>query len=355
MPSPPPLIGTYDPPPVRIGERVTCLFRDTECVVTAFSAAPIQWPRVRAVEHRGGSGLWVNETLVKAIRTESAAALQHHFGVTGGVVWRWRKAFGVGGHATTKGSRRAIRTAAQAGAASVKAKVWTLAELRAKSVTSNKLGLRPTGRWKGREWTPEEVALLGTDHDEAIARRIGRSRSAVTTQRVRRGITESVEASYPPDRCFIAHDDELSRRMDVKQYQEAWDRGEYAEFAAMRTLNVLAGAAALDYVGPGKVSYTADPEYQTGLLREHTAQSQLVREIVGNPFRPVTFSSEWRTDTVLSLARTMYDGRDFSAMPILADALQDAGCEVPDILNHCRSGGVHVRGCWVVDLVLGKE
>jgi hypothetical protein len=83
--------------------------------------------------------------------------------------------------------------------------------------------------------------------------------------------------------------------------------------------------------------------------------ADVVREIVGNPFRPVTFSSEWRTDTVLSLARTMYDGRDFSAMPILADALQDAGCEVADILNHCRSGGVHVRGCWVVDLVLGKE
>ena len=51
----------------------------------------------------------------------------------------------------------------------------------------------------------------------------------------------------------------------------------------------------------------------------------------------------------------MYDARDFSAMPILADALQDAGCDSDDILNHCRSGGVHVRGCWVVDLVLGKE
>jgi transposase-like protein len=188
MPAPPPLIGSYAPPSVRKGERVTCLYRDAECVVTAISTAPIQWPRVRAVEHRGGSGLWVNETLVRAIRTESATTLQHWFGVTAGVVWRWRKAFGVGGHATTKGSRRAIRTAAQAGAATVKAKVWTLAELRAKSVTSRKLGLKPTGRWNGREWTPEQLALLGTDHDEAIARRIGRSRSAVTTQRVQRGI-----------------------------------------------------------------------------------------------------------------------------------------------------------------------
>jgi hypothetical protein len=81
----------------------------------------------------------------------------------------------------------------------------------------------------------------------------------------------------------------------------------------------------------------------------------LLREIFGNPFRPVTFSPAWRTDTAVSLARTMYDAREFSAMPILADALQDAGCDNDDILNHCRGDGPHVRGCWVVDLVLGKE
>ena len=50
----------------------------------------------------------------------------------------------------------------------------------------------------------------------------------------------------------------------------------------------------------------------------------------------------------------MYDSRDFSAMPILADALQDAGCGSADVLNHCREPGAHVRGCWVVDLVMGK-
>jgi hypothetical protein len=63
----------------------------------------------------------------------------------------------------------------------------------------------------------------------------------------------------------------------------------------------------------------------------------------------------WRTDTAVLLARQMYASRDFSAMPILADALQDVGCDNGGILNHCRSGGVHVRGCWVVDLILGKE
>ena len=83
--------------------------------------------------------------------------------------------------------------------------------------------------------------------------------------------------------------------------------------------------------------------------------AELVRDIFGNPFRPVAFAPEWRTDTAVALSRTMYDQRDFSAMPILADALQDAGCDNPDILAHCRDTSLtHVRGCWVVDGVLGK-
>jgi hypothetical protein len=83
--------------------------------------------------------------------------------------------------------------------------------------------------------------------------------------------------------------------------------------------------------------------------------TQLLRDILGNPFHPVAFFPEWRTDTVAALARQMYASRDFSALSILADALQDAGCDNQDILEHCRGSGPHVRGCWVVDLVLGKE
>lgn len=83
-------------------------------------------------------------------------------------------------------------------------------------------------------------------------------------------------------------------------------------------------------------------------------QCALIRDIFGNPFRRVTFSPEWRTDTAVALARQMYESRDFGAMPILADALQEAGCDNEDILAHCRGPGPHVRGCWVVDLVLGK-
>jgi hypothetical protein len=81
----------------------------------------------------------------------------------------------------------------------------------------------------------------------------------------------------------------------------------------------------------------------------------VLRDIFGNPFRPVTVDRARLTSTVTAIARQMYESRDFSAMPILADALQDAGCGHADILAHCRGDGPHVRGCWVVDLILGKQ
>jgi len=87
-----------------------------------------------------------------------------------------------------------------------------------------------------------------------------------------------------------------------------------------------------------------------------TTLASFLRDIFGNPFRKVKFKKTWRTDTAVTLARQMYEAREFSAMPILADALQDAGCDNDDILSHCRdANATHVRGCWVVDLVLGKE
>ena len=81
----------------------------------------------------------------------------------------------------------------------------------------------------------------------------------------------------------------------------------------------------------------------------------VIRCVFGNPFRPVAFSPSWCTSTAVALAQQMYESRDFSAMPILADALQDAGCDSADVLDHCRDNSPHVRGCWVVDLVLGKQ
>jgi hypothetical protein len=83
-------------------------------------------------------------------------------------------------------------------------------------------------------------------------------------------------------------------------------------------------------------------------------QCALIREIFGNPFRPVRADPTWRTSDVLLLARGIYNESAFDRLPILADALQDAGCDNDAVLNHCREPGEHVRGCWVIDLILRK-
>jgi hypothetical protein len=81
----------------------------------------------------------------------------------------------------------------------------------------------------------------------------------------------------------------------------------------------------------------------------------LFREIFGNPFRPLACDPAWLTSTVVALAEGIYADRAFDRMPILADALQDAGCDNEDTLTHCRdTQRTHVRGCWVIDLLTGR-
>ncbi|MBP3961041.1 hypothetical protein J8F10_37955 [Gemmata sp. G18] len=96
-----------------------------------------------------------------------------------------------------------------------------------------------------------------------------------------------------------------------------------------------------------------------------------MREIFGNPFCPVAFNPAWRSSDVMILANGVYTDRAFDRMPILADALQDAGCNNDDLLGHLRDPALvprehtdstsdpppvsHVLGCWALDLVLGKE
>jgi hypothetical protein len=89
-------------------------------------------------------------------------------------------------------------------------------------------------------------------------------------------------------------------------------------------------------------------------ISERIAHCCLLRCILGNPFRTVPVDTAWHTATVVAIARGIYDDRAFDRLPVLADALMDAGCEVPDVLDHCHGDGPHVRGCWVVDAVLGK-
>jgi hypothetical protein len=78
----------------------------------------------------------------------------------------------------------------------------------------------------------------------------------------------------------------------------------------------------------------------------------LLRDIFGSPFRSVPIQAAWRTAMATSLARGMYESGDYSPMPILADALEEGGCESAEILDHCRNSAPHFRGCWALDSLL---
>jgi len=95
---------------------------------------------------------------------------------------------------------------------------------------------------------------------------------------------------------------------------------------------------------------------------EARVQIDILRCLFGNPFRPVAFEAAWRTPTVRSLAEAAYQERslprgtlDSDRLAVLADALEDAGCDSNQMLDHLRGPGPHMRGCWALDLILGKQ
>jgi hypothetical protein len=127
---------------------------------------------------------------------------------------------------------------------------------------------------------------------------------------------------------------------------EAHRAARAAAWAATRTSGVRSVARAVAWANGEDAQATAD-----------SVQCNLLHDIFGNPFRPLILNPawlSWHSGLLVSMARQMYDSRDFTDMPVLADALEEAGCQDQDILNHCRARGEHVRGCWVLDLLLGK-
>jgi len=107
--------------------------------------------------------------------------------------------------------------------------------------------------------------------------------------------------------------------------------------------------------GQDRVALTVRREKVAARRTEEVKQAAFLRCIFGNPFRPITLDPAWQTANVVGLAQSIYEERAFDRLPILADALEDAGCDNADVLNHCRQPGDHVRGCWALDLVLGKQ
>jgi hypothetical protein len=114
-----------------------------------------------------------------------------------------------------------------------------------------------------------------------------------------------------------------------------------------------ARAAAAAFQPSAKAAAVAVTQETRHLLQRD--QCEWLRCLFTNPFRPAAFAPAWRSETAVALASAIYAERAFDRLPILADALEEAGCDHADILAHCRGPGPHARGCWVVDGVLGKQ
>ena len=184
------LHGPYQAPSLRVGDRATCLYRDCDVVVTSWTDAPISWPRCRPVGVRGSfPTLFVDDELARAIRTESALAIKHHWRVGMSLVAKWRRSFGIG-RTGTEGSARLHRAAAPTRALALQNKEWSEEErqLKRRIAVEGDFGARLEPGYHGPLWSDEELALLGTDTDKVIALRLGKNRSAVRSQRVRRKI-----------------------------------------------------------------------------------------------------------------------------------------------------------------------
>jgi hypothetical protein len=231
-----------------------------------------------------------------------------------------------------------------------------------------------------------------------------RSRSAVeVAERFADGIADALElqraaeqaravmhaAEAAVDRLEQEHD-AAYRRLDVAR-RPAWPASELLIAGRLRAAASACAATAAASCAESRDEFTradavsgaestagwAGPavEYETrdmlaaaGILdaeewraveqREKMVQAALLRDLFGNPVRPRAETDRgwvaWNGGTVPKLAAALYAERAFGRLPLLADALEDAGCADPDILGHLRGSGPHVRGCWVVDLLLGK-
>jgi hypothetical protein len=128
---------------------------------------------------------------------------------------------------------------------------------------------------------------------------------------------------------------------------------------------VAAGVLPAEATGDAGRAVWKHPAFLAGKAEEEQALCDIIREIIGNPSRPVAVEPSWlawRDRAVVKMAQAAYEDRllpsgqlDAARLSILADALEDAGCSDTDLLGHLRGPGPHVRGCWVVDLLLGKR
>jgi hypothetical protein len=166
---------------------------------------------------------------------------------------------------------------------------------------------------------------------------------------------------------FERHADNAATQADIAARQQAM----FAAYQAVDYSSLSAQARMRDWLALALWQLTITRTTQEAVRAVYQWDAQnirnlkewrhfpiLIRDIFQNLFRPVAVDPSWlawNDGTVVKLAQAIYDDRAFDRLPILADALEEAGCDNADILAHCRQTGEHVRGCWVVDLILGKR
>lgn len=149
-----------------------------------------------------------------------------------------------------------------------------------------------------------------------------------------------------PSKYRNKHRQAIARSLSERS-AEGWALGwDMSKYSLRANSSDAANLTLLAYV-VGQ-SHSVNPDGHDGF------PAQVLRDLFGNPFRQVTIDPSWLASTVTALARGIYDERAFDRLPILADALTDAGCDSDLLLDHLRGPGPHVRGCWALDLVLGK-
>lgn len=146
---------------------------------------------------------------------------------------------------------------------------------------------------------------------------------------------------YPPE--------EVARLITMPNEQPS----SLASTVAARVASVVGEQAWKEAMGTNR--RYQDKMMRTAWERQGHIYLSLLRCIFGNPFRPANANSRWLTPTVVAVAQGVYEDRAFDRLPILADALEESGCTDASILDHCRATTPHVRGCWVVDLLLKKS
>ena len=177
-------------------------------------------------------------------------------------------------------------------------------------------------------------------------------------------VSEYIRFMSPPhsDTGSLAAALELSERFAEGQVnRDEWWKGtrERFHFSPWKAVDAYSEAVNAIQTAAGVAGWHETRCFCKEQERDELKQlAAFLRCIVGNPFTPTRLDPArlvWNSGTVVKIAQAIYEERRFADIPVLADALEEVGCDNTEILDHCRGPGPHVRGCWVVDLLLAKK